>query len=135
MSTPSGRQMFSDIYRYGGSFKDVCSDSIQSRSEKYLLWPARTSGANLFGHLLFVNFLFLKPLLCWHVQHNCTTSTNITGKKRGCTFHNNKPNHVDVFVKEITACRSNEHTKQNHRTRPTVLEGLTFFIKIIFRHF
>ena len=36
----------------------ICSNSIQSRSAKYLLWPARTSGANVFGHFLFVYFLY-----------------------------------------------------------------------------
>ena len=45
----------------------ICSDSLQSRNAKYLLWKARTSGANLFGHFLFIYFLFLKSLLRWHV--------------------------------------------------------------------
>ena len=41
----------------------ICSDSIQSRSATYLLCKTRTSGANAFGHFLFVYFLFLKASL------------------------------------------------------------------------
>ena len=36
------------------------SDPIQSRSATYLLCKTRTSGANVFGLVLFVCFLFLK---------------------------------------------------------------------------
>ena len=44
-------------YRYGGGFN--CSDSIKSRSEKYLLWKARTSRSKCVRSFLICLFSFL----------------------------------------------------------------------------
>ena len=56
-------------YRYGGRFKDhLFRFHTISNCAKYLLWQARISEANVFGHFLFV-FFFFKPLLCWHVPY------------------------------------------------------------------
>ena len=53
------------------SFKDRPSVPIIYNLEvrSTFLWKARTSAANVFGHFLFLNFAFLKPLLCWHVPY------------------------------------------------------------------
>ena len=64
MSTPSGRQVFSDTVMVQVQRQTVCSDSIQSLSAKYLLWKARTSGANVY---IFIGAAFDLPstFLCF----------------------------------------------------------------------
>ena len=55
----------------------ICSDSIQARGEKYLLWKARTSEGKRVRSSIFSLFSFFNsPFLCWHVPYifYCATS-------------------------------------------------------------